>query len=151
MGATYALTGNDTITINAIPLNDFADGDIGNLEIPNNLVEMVTGKNNNTIFSYNPAGNNATLTLRVLMSSADDKRLNGLIPKETDFERTSLCTGSVIKRVGDGNGKVSVNMYSLAGGIIQKKPTIKANVSGDVQQAVVEYVIIFANATRSIT
>ena len=42
-------------------------------------------------------------------------------------------------------------MYSLAGGIVQKKPTIKANVSGDVQQAVVEYVIIFANATRSIT
>lgn len=151
MGATYALTGNDVVTINSIPLNDFANNDIGSIELPNNLVEMATGKNNNTIFAYNPAGNNATLTVRVLMSSADDKRLNGMIPVEKDFERTVLCTGSVLKRVGNGNGGVSVNMYALSGGIVQKKPPIKTSTNGDTDQAVVEYTVIFAYANRIIT
>lgn len=151
MGASYALTGNDVITINSIPLNDFANNDIGTIELPNNLVEMATGKNNNTIFAFNPAGNNATLTVRVLMSSSDDKRLSGLVPEEKDFERTVLCTGSLLKRVGDGSGNVSVNMYALSGGIVQKKPQLKTATNGDTDQAVVEYVIIFAYANRIIT
>lgn len=151
MGATYALTGNDIIIINSIPLNDFANNDIGTIELPNNLVDIATGKNNNTIYAYNPAGNNATLTVRVLMSGADDKRLNGMIPVENDFERTVLCTGSILKRVGDGAGNVSVNAYALSGGIVQKKPQMKTSTNGDTDQAVMEYTIIFAYANRTIT
>ena len=146
----FALTGNDTIIVNAVPLNDFADGDIGALELPNNLVEMTTGKNGNSIFAYNPQGNNATLTVRILMSSGDDKRLNGLIPRRKDFESTVLLTGSVIKRVGDGQGNVTENTYLLSGGMIQKKPNVTTNANGETSQAVVEYVIIFANAERQI-
>ncbi len=148
--ATYSLTGRDTIILNDIPLNDFADGDVGNLEIPNNLFAMQTGKDGNTIFALDESGQNATLTVRVLMSSNDDKRLNGLIPKSDSFAETILMTGAVVKQVGDGQGNVSYNTYTLAGGMIQKKPSIKSNVNGDTTQAVVEYAIMFANGNRSI-
>lgn len=150
MASTYALTGKDTIIINDIPLTDFADGDIGNLEIPNNLFAMQTGKDGNTIFALDESGQNATLTVRVLMSSNDDKRLNGLIPKSDSFAETILMTGAVVKQVGDGQGNVSYNTYTMAGGLISKKPNIKTNVNGDPSQAVVEYSIMFANASRSI-
>lgn len=148
--STYALTGKDTIIINDIPLTDFADGDIGNLEIPNNLFAMQTGKDGNTIFALDESGQNATLTVRILMSSNDDKRLNGLIPKSDSFAETILMTGAVVKQVGDGQGNVSYNTYTLAGGMIQKKPNIKTNVNGDTTQAVVEYSIMFANGNRAI-
>lgn len=150
MASTYALTGKDTIIINDIPLTDFADGDIGNLEIPNNLFAMQTGKDGNTIFALDESGQNATLTVRVLMSSNDDKRLNGLIPKSDSFAETILMTGAVVKQVGDGQGNVSYNTYTMAGGLISKKPNIKTNVNGDTTQAVVEYTIMFANGNRSI-
>ena len=137
----FSLTGDDSIIINDIPLNDFADGDIGSLSLPNNIFDMQTGKNGNTIFALDESGNNATLTVRVLMSSNDDKRLNGMIPKSKGFAQSVLATGSVVKQVGDGQGNVSYNTYLLAGGMVQKKPDVKSNVNGDAQQAVVEYII----------
>ena len=146
----FSLTGDDSIIINDIPLNDFADGDIGSLSLPNNMFDMQTGKNGNTIFALDESGNNATLTVRVLMSSNDDKRLNGMIPKSNGFAQSVLATGSVVKQVGDGQGNVSYNTYLLAGGMVQKKPDVKSNVNGDAQQAVVEYIIVFAEANRAI-
>lgn len=148
--ATYTLTGDDVVILNDIPLNDFPDNDIATLELPNNLMEISTGKDGNTIFALNEAGNNATLTVRVLMSSNDDKRLNGLIPPSDGFASYVLLNGSVVKQIGDGAGNISYNTYVLAGGMVQKKPAIKSNVNGDTQQAVVEYVIQFANAARAI-
>lgn len=150
MGSSYALTGADTIIINDIPLKDFADGDIGTLEMSNDLFAMQTGKNGNTVFAYDEAGRNATLTLRILLSSNDDKRLNGLVPKHENFASTVLINGSVVKMVGDGNGNISYNAYLLKGGLIQRKPNMTSNVNGETQQAVVEYVIQFADAERSI-
>ena len=146
----FTLTGDDSIIINDIPLNDFADGDIGSLSLPNNIFDMQTGKNGNTIFALDESGNNATLTVRVLMSSNDDKRLNGMIPKSKGFAQSVLATGSVVKQVGDGQGNVSYNTYLLAGGMVQKKPDVKSNVNGDASQAVLEYVIQFAEANRAI-
>ena len=40
---TYALTGDDIVIINDIPVVDFADNTIGTLEIPNDLFQMSTG------------------------------------------------------------------------------------------------------------
>lgn len=150
MGSAYALTGSDTIILNDLPLKDFADGDIGTLEINNDLFAMQTGKNGNTIFAYDEAGRNATLTVRILMSSNDDKRLNGLVPRTENFASTVLINGSVVKMVGDGAGNISYNTYLLRGGMIQRNPNVTSNVNGETAQAVVEYVIQFANAERSI-
>lgn len=150
MGASYALTGSDTIIINDIPLKDFADGDIGTLEFSNDLFALSTGKNGNSIFAYDEAGRNATLTVRVLMSSNDDKRLNGLVPHHEGFASTVLLNGSVVKMIGDGLGNISYNTYLLKGGLIQRKPNVSSNVNGETTQAIVEYVIQFADAERSI-
>lgn len=148
--AQFVLTGDDSIIVNNIPLNDFANGDIGTLTLPNNLFNMETGKNGNTIFAFDESGNNATLEINILMSSGDDKRLNGLIPKSKGFAQTELVTGSVVKQVGDGQGNVSYNTYLLAGGMVQKKPDVKSNVNGDASQAVVTFTIQFAEANRAI-
>lgn len=148
---TYALTGNDTVIINDIPVKDFADNTIGALEIPNDLFAMSTGKNGNTIFALDEKGNNATLTLRILMSSGDDKRFNGMIPQSESFASTILANGSVVKQVGDGAGNISYNTYLLRGGMISKKPAISSDVAGNTDQAVVEYVFQFAQAERSIS
>ena len=148
--AIYALTGDDQIIINEMPLNDFPDGDIGTLSIQNNVADMTTGKDANTIFALNESGRNAVLTVRVLMSSKDDKRLNGLIPQSSNFASYSLVEGSIIKQVGDGAGHISYNTYMLSGGMVNKLPDVKIIVNGDGQQAVVEYQIIFAIAARAI-
>ena len=150
MGTTYALTGDDIVIINDIPVVDFADNTIGTLEIPNDLFQMSTGKNGNTIFALDEKGNNATLTLRVLMSSNDDKRFNGMIPESRSFAGTILANGSVVKQVGDGQGNISYNTYLLKGGMISRKPNISIDVAGNTDQAVVEYVFQFAQAERSI-
>ena len=150
MGSSYALTGADVVILNDIPLKDFADGDIGTLEFGNDLFALQTGKNGNSIFAYDEAGRNATLTVRLLMSSKDDKRLNGLVPEHENFAGTVLLNGSVVKMIGDGTGKISYNTYLLKGGLIQKKPNMTSNVNGETNQAVVEYVIQFADAERSI-
>lgn len=149
--ATYTLTGDDSIILNDLPLNDFPNGDIATLELPNNLMEIQTGKNGNTIFALDESGNNATLTVKILLSSNDDKRLNGLIPPSDGFASYVLLTGAVTKQVGDGQGNISHNKYLLAGGMVQKKPNIKSNVNGDTEQAIAEYVIQFANAARAIS
>ena len=147
---TYALTGQDTVIINDIPVKDFADNTVGSLEIPNDLFAVSTGKNGNTIFALDEKGNNATLTLRILMSSNDDKRFNGMIPQSENFISTVLANGSVVKQIGDGAGNISYNTYLLRGGMISKKPAITSDVAGNTDQAVVEYVFQFAQAERSI-
>lgn len=147
----YALTGKDTITINNIPLNDFADGDIGTVDIPNDIFTLQTGKDGNTIFALDESGSNATLTVRLIASSADDKRLNGLTPQSENFASTVVLTGSLVKMIGDGQGNISLNSYVFSGGMIQKLPNLKTNVNGDVSQAVIEYLIKFAKAARVIS
>ncbi len=147
---TYCLTGDDIVIINDIPVVDFADGTIGTLDVPNDLFAMSTGKNGNTIFALDEKGNNATLTLRILMSSGDDKRFNGMIPESKGFASTVLANGSVVKQVGDGKGNLSYNTYLLRGGMISKKPNMSIDVAGSTDQAVVEYVFQFASADRSI-
>ncbi len=148
--AVYALTGHDTIIINAVPLNDYGNGDIGAIEVPNDLYAMATGTDGNTIFALDESGVNATLTVKVLLSSRDDKRLNGLIPQPSNFPSTVLLTGSVVKQVGDGAGNISYNTFLLSGGMIRKVPEIKSNVNGDTEQAIVTYIINFANGKRAI-
>lgn len=146
----YALTGDDIVIINDLPVVDFADNTIGTLDIPNEMFQMSTGKNGNTIFALDEKGNNATLTIRILMSSGDDKRFNGMIPKSKGFAETILASGSVVKQVGDGAGNVSYNTYLLRGGMISKNPNVTIDVAGNTDQAVVEYVFQFASAERSI-
>ena len=150
MSAT-ALTGKDTIILNQRVLNDLADNDTANLEYPDNLVEGTVGKNGNVIYAFNAKGQRSTFTLRVLIGSSDDKFLNSALSAYiNDPASFTLLTGEFIKRVGDGSGNITNVIYLMAGGIIQKVPGSKDNTSGETEQGVSVYVLMFANTPRTL-
>lgn len=144
-----ALTGKDTIIIETRSLADLSNGDTAVIDLPNNLAETKNGKNGNMVVAYNAQGETGTLTLRVLRASADDKylqsRLQDYINDPSSF---TLLTGELIKRIGDGDGNVTNDIYVMSGGVFQKIPVGKENVEGDTEQAISIYVIAFGNIKR---
>ena len=148
---TNTITADDTLTLFGRVFNDMADGDVSTITFPNNLVEMKTGKNRNTIFSKNTTGENAEMVLRLIRGSSDDQFLQGkLSTSVTDFASTVLATGEFVKRLGDGLGNVARDVYTLGGGVIMKNVEAKENVEGDIVQGVSIYNMKFATVVRSI-
>ena len=149
--ATQSLTGSDTISIDGIPLIDLGDGDVGSLTHPNELVGVKTGKNGNSIFALNETGDRADLVLRVLRGSNDDKTLNSrLVSMKADFAGFVTITGQVIKKVGDGLGNVTNDIYDLSGGVFSKRVETISNVEGNTDQSLAIYNIKFTNSPRSL-
>lgn len=144
-----SLTGKDTVIIDTRIMADFATGDTVNMEFPNNLVEAKAGKNGNVIYAFNASGKLANVTLRILRGSADDKYLASRMQEYiNDSAAFPLISGEFIKRIGDGAGNITADVYFMKGGVIQKIPTVKENVEGDTEQAVTIYVITFGNTNR---
>lgn len=144
-----SLTGNDIISLNGRIFSDFGDGDIGNIEFPNDLVGVKAGKNGNTIFSLNASGRISNVTLRVLRGSLDDKFLNSQLNQYLLDPPSYICMwGEFVKRVGMGTGVFNIDVYTMTSGVIQKMPGVKENVEGDTEQAVTIWQIVFANNTR---
>jgi len=149
--ATQSLTGSDTISIDGIPLIDLGDGDVGSLTYPNELVGVKTGKNGNSIFALNETGDQAELVLRVLRGSNNDKTLNSrLVSMKADFASFVTITGQVIKKVGDGKGNVTNDIYDLSGGVFSKRVETTSNVEGNTDQSLAIYNIKFTNSPRSL-
>ena len=149
---SVALTGNDISKVNDRILVDFGDGDVVNLDFPNNIAEGKKGKNKNSIISFNATGLQVTATIRVLKGSADDKYLNAEMNSYlNNKEGYILLTGSFIKRVGDGLGNVTNEEYTMNTGFIQKIPNSKENVEGDTEQGVSIYQIMYMNTGRSLS
>lgn len=149
--ATYSLTGNDTLVINGRVFSDFADGSTINIEFGNARVGHTTGKNNNTVYSTDKQGENATMTLRIIAGSKDDIYLNGLsILQERDLPTFELMTGSFSKRVGDGMGKVKFIDYNLLGGVFENNVNTQENLQGETEQGIAIYTLWFAQAARAL-
>ena len=146
-----SLTGKDSVIINGRILNDVADGDCAVLTFPNNLVNIKTGKNGNSIYAFNYTGRQCQLVLRIIRGSSDDKYLNQLMSLlKNNPPSFTLMTGSLVKNVGDGSGSVVSDTYTLSGGIFSKETEVKENAEGDIEQAVSIYNLTFSNAPRSI-
>ena len=149
--ATFTITGEDTLSIYDRVFNDLATNDTSSITFSEDLVGVETGKNTNTIFAKNEKGNNATLVLRVIRGSSDDLFLNAKqADTDKDFAATKLANGEFRKRLGDGDGNIVADVYELQGGMLTRRPDGKENVSGDVEQGVVVYTIMFASAIRGI-
>lgn len=149
--ATYALTGNDTLTINGRVFKDFADQSTINIEFGNARVGHTTGKNGNTVYATDKQGENATITLRLVAGSKDDIYLNGLsIQQEKDLPTTVLMTGTFAKRIGDGQGNVKFLNYALKGGVFENFVNTQENLQGDTEQGIAIYTLWFAQAERAI-
>lgn len=149
--AVYRLTGQDTIKVNARLLTDFPNGDICKVTFSTDLVTVKTGKNGNAIYASNESGNQATMELKVLRGSDDDKFLNSLLLDYKNSPATfSLMTAELVKRMGDGQGSVVNDTYILAGGAFTKLVEGMSNVEGNTDQAISTYTMQFATAPRAI-
>lgn len=146
-----SLVGNDVIKLNDRIFSDFADGDVAKLTYPNDLANVKTGKNGNSIVSFKNDGRQADFTIRPLLGSSDDKFLNKLFNLfKNDPSAFSLITGEFTKMVGDGSGNVTAVTYILSGGTPIKFPEPTDNADGDTEQAVAQYGLKFCNTSRSI-
>lgn len=149
---SVALSGSDTITINNTILADLADGNCVELTYPNDIANVKTGKNGNSIYGFNASGKQAEVKIRVLRGSDDDKFLNNLLAQQqANFEGTVLAIGEFIKKIGDGSGNVTNDTYIMSGGIFSKQIEGRSNVEGESEQSVAIYTIKFSNAPRVLT
>jgi hypothetical protein len=151
MGGVIRLVGNDTIKINERLITDLPDGEVGSVKFATDIATVKTGKNKNAVIASNASGEQATMELRVLRGSADDKYLNGLVSLfKSDPPSFALMNGEVIKRVGDGEGAVAGDTYVLTGGVPTKNVDVVSNVAGDVEQGVSKYTFNFVEGVRAI-
>ena len=150
--ATVALSGDDTIMINNQVLNDLADGNCVELTFPDDIANVKTGKNGNSIYGLNETGKRCEVKIRVVRGSTDDKFLNALLSQQqANFAGWSLALGEFIKRLGNGEGAITSDIYILSGGIFTKKVEGKTNVDGESEQSVAIYTMQFSNAPRVLT
>lgn len=144
------ITAEDTFTLFDRVLTDFADDDASTIAFNSDLVTVKTGKNQNSIYAKSEAGRNAGVVLRVIRGSSDDQFLNGkFLAMQRDFVATSLATGEFVKRLGDGQGNVLRDVYTLLGGVFTRNVDGKENVSGDTEQGVSVYNMVFASVSRT--
>ncbi len=149
---SIALSGADTVNLNNRVFADFAEGNIAELTFPNEIANVKTGKNGNSIYSLNESGRQAEFKLRLLRGSGDDKFLLGLLnSQQNNFAGSVLLIGRFIKKIGDGKGKITNDTYICSGGIFTKIPEAKTNVDGEAEQSVVVYTFKFSNAPRTLT
>lgn len=150
--ATVALTGSDTIQINNQVLTGLADGNCVEMTFPNDIANVKTGKNGNSIYGLNESGKQCEVKLRIIRGSTDDKFLNNLLAQQQgNFAGTVLMIGQFIKKLGDGAGNITSDTYIMSGGIFSKIPEAKTNVEGETEQSVAMYTLKFSNAPRVIT
>ena len=146
-----ALSGKDTIKINGRILNDLVDGDCVLLTFPNDLTTIKTGKNGNSLYSFNYTGEQVDVVIRVLRGSADDKFLNELLGVyKNDPPAFTLLVGEFIKKIGDGTGAVISDTYAVSGGVFKKNVEAKENAEGDTDQSMAIYTLGFSNAPRTL-
>jgi hypothetical protein len=150
--ASVALSGNDTVSLNNYTFTNLATGDVVMLTFPNEIAQVKTGKNGNSVYGLNETGKQCELKLRVLRGSADDKFLQSLLnAQQGNFASTVLMQGTFIKKIGDGQGNITSDTYIVSGGVFTKQVEGKMNVEGDEQQSIAEYQMRFSNSPRTLT
>lgn len=150
--STIALSGSDSFKLNNRIFSDFADGDFVVLDYPNDIANVKTGKNGNSIYSLNETGRQADATIRLIRGSADDKFMNNLLAlQQNNFAGFTLMIGEFVKRMGDGAGNLANDTYIAGGGIFTKFVPAKSNAEGDTDQSVSTYHVKFSNVPRVIT
>ena len=149
---SVALSGADTININNRVLTDLADGNCVELTFPNDISNVKTGKNGNSIYGLNESGKQSEVKLRLLRGSSDDKFMQSLLSaQQNNFAGFVLLIGQFIKKIGDGAGNIISDTYIMSGGIFTKRVEGRMNVEGDTEQSIAIYTVKFSNSPRVLT
>jgi len=152
MAGTLALSGNDSFILDGRIFRDFADGNYVETKFPNDQAVAKTGKNGNSIYSYNATGLMVETVLRLIRGSADDVYMNGRLQSQNaNFAGFVLMVGEMTKKLGQGDGTITSDIYIMSGGIFKRGVDAKSNAEGDTEQSVSIYTIQFTNAPRAIT
>jgi hypothetical protein len=149
---TLSLLGSDTIKIGDRILSDFGSGEVAKISYATELATVKTGKNGNTIFVKNASGFQASLEVRVIRGSADDKALQTFLTSyRSNPTAYSVQNAELSKKIGDGLGIVSSDTYVLTGGIPTKQVEVVVNTEGDSEQGISVYTWVFATSDRAIS
>jgi hypothetical protein len=150
--AFTALSGQDTILINNYLFTGLADQNYVELTFPNEIADVKTGKNGNSIFGFKESGKQCEVTMRVLRGSSDDLFLQNLLTQQQiNFAGTVLMQGQFIKKIGDGLGNITSDTYIMSGGVFVKQVEGRSNADGEIEQSLAIYKIKFTNAPRVLT
>lgn len=146
------LSGQDTVIINNRVFNNLADANCVELTFQNDISQVKTGKNGNSIYGLNETGKQCEVKIRLIRGSSDDQFMNQLLSnQQANFSGTVLLIGQFIKKLGDGAGNISSDTYIMSGGVFQRQVDGKMNTDGDVDQSVSMYMLKFSNSPRVIT
>lgn len=149
--STLAMSGDDSIMINGRIFSDLADVDAVALTFPNDIANVKTGKNGNSMYGLNETGRQSEVVMRLIRGSADDKFMNNLLAQQmNNFAGFPLMVGEFTKKVGDGQGNITRDTYVMSGGVFQRQVDAKMNVEGDTEQSVSVYRLKFSNNPRAI-
>jgi hypothetical protein len=149
--STVAMSGNDTFTLNNRVFNDLADGNCVELTFPNDIANVKTGKNGNSIYGLNTTGFQCEVKVRLVRGSSDDKFLNSLlVAQNSNFAGFPLMIGNFVKKLGDGSGNITSDTYVMSGGVFTKQVEGKNNVEGDTEQSISMYSMKFSNSPRAV-
>lgn len=149
---SVSMTGDDVITINNRIISDLADGDCVEVTYPNDIANVKTGKNGNSIFAFNATGKQCEVKMRLIRGSDDDKFLNNLLAQQQNaFSSFPLMIGQFTKKIGDGLGGTGSDIYQMSGGVFTKQVEAKENPEGDTAQSVAVYTLKFTNSPRIIS
>lgn len=146
------LSGQDTAIINNRVLTTLADQNAVELTYPNDIANVKTGKNGNSIYGFNESGKQCEVKLRLIRGASDDQFLNNLLSQQqANFAGTALMIGEFIKKLGDGQGNITSDVYVMSGGVFTKQVEARLNTDGETDQSVSVYTIKFSNSPRAIT
>lgn len=149
--SAFTITAEDTFTVNGIVLSNFADGSVINLTHNNNLMSMVTGKNGSSVYAKNEQGVNASVELRVQRGSYEDRLLHELMSQqEADAVSFKLIQSVFTKHLGDGQGNVLSDTYTLTGGFFVQRPDVFYSTTGDAESGIITYSLQYAKSERTI-
>lgn len=144
-----AVAGKDVLIIDGQVITGLADGDAIKIDFDGPIAQMKTSKDGNSIYAMQYSGIVAKLTVRLVRSCFDDATLNSKLQQWiADPTSFPLMAGSYVKRVGDGQGNVTSEIYQLAGGIFERIPSATTNMEGNVDQSVTVYTMMFRNNAR---
>jgi len=149
MQGISAVAGKDVVIIDGMVITALADGESIKLDFDTAIAQMKISKDGNSIYGMQYSGIIGKLSIRIVRGSYDDAILNSKLQQWlSDPTGFNLMSGSYVKRVGDGQGNVTSEIYQLAGGIFDKIPSGKTHSDGDTEQSVTVYTMLFRNNAR---
>jgi hypothetical protein len=131
------LSGGDTLTLNDKTITDIANGDYAVIDFPNNISSTTIGKNNNILKKQMANGKLCRLTIRLTRGSVDDIFLQDLFDlQQRDFAAFNLLEGQAVKRIGDGEGNITRDIYDFSAMDFEKIPNSVSSTEENVEELI---------------